>query len=67
MYRDSFTFFLHFILFFTSLHVSTSTGHPQVQYTQSFLEAVTPTTDTVLGYTAHIYIFLYYFFFIFKI
>jgi hypothetical protein len=29
--------FFH-ILFFTSLHVSASTGHPQVKYVQSFLK-----------------------------
>jgi hypothetical protein len=37
-------------LLFTSLHVSASTGHPQVKYTQSFLKAITPTTDPFSGY-----------------
>jgi hypothetical protein len=37
--------FLFHILLFTSLRVSAPTGHPQVQYTQSFLEAITTTAD----------------------
>jgi hypothetical protein len=53
--RNSFHFL---ILFLTSLHVSASTGHPQVKSTQSFLEAVTPTTD-ILGYTVYYFILCY--------
>jgi hypothetical protein len=45
--------------FFTSLHVSASTGHPKAKYTQSFLEAITPTTDQFLGYTAYYFILCY--------
>jgi hypothetical protein len=40
--RNNFYFLL---LLFTSLHVLASTGHPQVKYTQSFLEAITSTKD----------------------
>jgi hypothetical protein len=36
--------------------ISASTGHPHVQYTQPFLDAITPTLDPFLGYTVHIYI-----------
>jgi hypothetical protein len=32
--------FLFYILLFKSLHVSASTGDPQVKYTQSFLKAI---------------------------
>jgi hypothetical protein len=32
--------FISLFSFFTSLHVSASTGHPQVKYTQSFLKAI---------------------------
>jgi hypothetical protein len=39
------------LFFFTTLHVSASTGHLQVKYIQSFLEAITPTRDLFLGYT----------------
>jgi hypothetical protein len=39
--------FYFLILRFTSLHVSTSTGYPQVKYTQSFFVAILPKTDTV--------------------
>jgi hypothetical protein len=39
--------FYFLILLFTSLHVSASTGHLQVKYTQSFLKAITLTTDPV--------------------
>jgi hypothetical protein len=53
------TIFLFHILLFTSLHVSASTGHPQVKYTQSFLEAITPATDPFLGNTVH-YFKLFY-------
>jgi hypothetical protein len=48
--RKSFYFL---ILLFTSLHVSDPTGHPHVKDTQSFLEAITPTTDPFLGYTVY--------------
>jgi hypothetical protein len=51
--------FYFLILLFTSLHVSTSTGHPQVKYTQSFLKAITPTTDPFLGYAVHYLIICY--------
>jgi hypothetical protein len=37
--------FYFLTLLFTSLHVSASTGHPQVKYTQLFLEAIMPTVD----------------------
>jgi hypothetical protein len=47
------TIFISLFFFFTSLHVSASTGHLQVKYTQSFLEAITPTTDLFLGYTVY--------------
>jgi hypothetical protein len=50
---------LFHIPLFTSLHVTASTGHPQVEYTQSFLKAITPTTDPILGYTVY-YFKLYY-------
>jgi hypothetical protein len=46
------------ILLFTSLHVSASTGHPQVKYTQSFLKAITPATDLFLRYTVLFHIML---------
>jgi hypothetical protein len=49
VYRNNFLF--HTL--FTSLHVSASTGHPQVKYTQSFLKAITPTTEPFLCYTVH--------------
>jgi hypothetical protein len=45
--------FLFHIPLFTSLHVSASAGHTQVQYTQSFLKANTPGTDPFLGHTVH--------------
>jgi hypothetical protein len=38
---------------FTSLHVTASTGHHQVQYTQPFLKTITPETDPFLGYTVY--------------
>jgi hypothetical protein len=40
-------FFYFLILLFTSLHVSASTGHPQVKYiyTVVFLKAIMPATD----------------------
>jgi hypothetical protein len=60
--------FYFLILLFTSLHVSASTGHPQVKYTWSFLKTITPTTDPFLGYTVSlslsIYIYIFFFFFI---
>jgi hypothetical protein len=37
--------FYFLILLFTSLHVSASTGLPQVKYTLSFLKDITPITD----------------------
>jgi hypothetical protein len=45
--------FLFHILLFTLLHISASTGHPQVKNKQSFLKAITPTTDPCLGHTVH--------------
>jgi hypothetical protein len=47
------------VLFFTSLHISTSTNHPQVKYTQSFLETITPTKNPFLGYTVYYFILCY--------
>jgi hypothetical protein len=47
------------ILLFKSLHVSASTGHPQVRYTQSFLKAITPTRDPILGYIVYYFILCY--------
>jgi hypothetical protein len=47
------------ILLSTSLHVSASTGHPQVKYTQSFLEAIKPTTDPFLGYAVYYFMLCY--------
>jgi hypothetical protein len=41
--------FYFLILFFISLHVSVSTGHPQVKYTVIFKH----TTDPFLGYTVY--------------
>jgi hypothetical protein len=35
------------ILLFTSLHVSASTGHPQVKYTRPFLKAITPAVGLI--------------------
>jgi hypothetical protein len=54
--RNNFHFL---ILLFTLLHVSASTDHPQVKYTQSFLEAITPTTDPFLDYTVYYFILCY--------
>jgi hypothetical protein len=47
------TIFLFLILLFTSLHVSASTGHPQVKIYTVVLKAITPATDPFLGYTVH--------------
>jgi hypothetical protein len=50
-------FFISLFSFFTSLHVSASTGHPQVKYTQSScLKAITPTTDPFLGHRGYYFI-----------
>jgi hypothetical protein len=53
------TIFYFLILLFTSLHVSASTGHPQVKYIQSFLKAITPATDPFLSYTVYYFILCY--------
>jgi hypothetical protein len=37
--------FYFLTLFFTLLHILASTGHPQMQYTQSILKSITPTPD----------------------
>jgi hypothetical protein len=34
-------------------------GHPQVKYTLSFLEAITPTMDPFLGYAVYQFILCY--------
>jgi hypothetical protein len=47
------------ILLFTSLQVKASTGHPHVKYTQTFLEAIMPTTDPFLGSTVYYFILCY--------
>jgi hypothetical protein len=39
----------YFIFSYSHHYVSASTGHHLVQYTQSFLNAITPTADPVLG------------------
>jgi hypothetical protein len=43
-------------LFYPSLHVSALMGHLQMEYTQSFMEAIMPTTDPFLSYTLYTYI-----------
>jgi hypothetical protein len=45
-----------FLSFYTPPHVSALIGHLQVEYTQSLTEAITPTTDPILGYTIYTYI-----------
>jgi hypothetical protein len=48
--------FVFLFSFYTPLHVSALMGHFQVEYTQSLMEAITPTTDPFLGYTIYTYI-----------
>jgi hypothetical protein len=43
---------------FTPLHVSVSTRHLQVEYTQSFLEAIMPAPDPFLAYIYIVVLFL---------
>jgi hypothetical protein len=43
--------FIFLFSFCTPLPVSALMGHLQVEYTQSLMEAITPTTDPFLGYT----------------
>jgi hypothetical protein len=50
--------FYFIILLFTSLHVSASTGHLQVKYTQSFFKSYYAYNGSVLGYTVHYFIFV---------
>jgi hypothetical protein len=45
--------FISLFSFYTQLHVSALMCHLQVQYTQSLIEAITPTTDPFLGYTIY--------------
>jgi hypothetical protein len=51
--------FYFLILLFTSLPVLASTGHPQVKYTQSVLEAITSITNLFLGYTVSLSLCIY--------
>jgi hypothetical protein len=42
--------FIFLFSFYTPLHISALMSHLQVQYTQSFMEAIAPTTDPFLCY-----------------
>jgi hypothetical protein len=45
--------FIFLFPFYTPLHVPALKGHLQVKYTQSLMEAITPTTDPFLCYTIY--------------
>jgi hypothetical protein len=47
--------FIFLSSFYTPLHVSALMGHLQVEYTQSLVEAITPTMDLFLSYTIYTY------------
>jgi hypothetical protein len=64
--------FIFVFSLYTPLQVSDLMGYHHVEYTQSFIDAITPTMDPFLGYTTYKYISLasYYIihcFYIFKI
>jgi hypothetical protein len=56
--------FISSFSFYTPLHVWALMGHPQVEYKQSLMHVITPTTDPFLGYIIYTYIFIYIFIFI---